>query len=652
MIGLRDLPIQRKMIVVILVASGVALAATAVAVLLFEVGSYRPRKAQEARTQAELFSVNLQASLIFDEAEDTAEELSKLASNEEIELACVYDEGQNLFAAYRRDGADRGPIAAAGGVTALQATESDQVLPCPEGLPKQAGRFSNKRFELLQEVARDGRLLGYFYLRYQLPPLTARLPQYSVMFGAVLFALLMVSILLSQVLGRIISGPLLALADAARTVTEKKDYRVRVEPTGQDEIGQLTGAFNRMLSTIEQRDADLRRANEEQRKLQQQLLQAQKMESIGRLAGGVAHDFNNLLTVVVGCTDLALRRLTEEHAAYPLLDNIRQATSQATGLTQRLLAFARRQVIEARLICLNDLLSETEKMLRTLIGGDVILVAAPGADLWVVKADANQLMQVLVNLTVNGRDAMPDGGRLTIATSNVVLDAERASLEGALKPGEYVLLTVTDTGTGIPEEVQPHLFEPFFTTKEQGKGTGLGLAMCYGIVKQSGGLITFSTFPERGTQFRVYLPRAIGEVEPAAVPEGLSLKAPGRETLLVVEDNELVRGTTVSLLRGHGYEVLECASGADALRRVEEHDGHIHLLVTDVVMPGMGGMEVADRIRSLRPDIGVLFVSGYTADEIIHRETFEDGVAFLQKPYTADILIRRVRQVLEVAERG
>ena len=652
MTWVRDLPIQRKMIVVILVASGFALLATAAAVLLFEVSSYRPRKAEEAHTQAELFSINLQPSLLFDVPEDTVEEVDKLASNREIELACVYDEERSFYASYRRSEVAGKPKAATKGKVQTLAAVSEQNLQCPQAMPEQISRFSHQRLELVQEITREGRRLGFLYLSYELPPLTARLPQYSVMFGAVLFALLTVSMLLSQVLDRIISGPLLSLAQAAHAVTDEENYRVRVEPSGYDEIGQLTMAFNRMLSTIEQRDADLRQANEEQQKLQEQLLQAQKMESIGRLAGGVAHDFNNLLTVVVGCTDLALRRLPADHSVYPLLDNIRQATSQATGLTQRLLAFARRQVIEARLICLNDLLEETEKMLRTLTGSGIELEAAPHPELWLVKADASQLMQVLVNLTVNGRDAMPEGGRLTIETSNVELDAERARLEGASKPGEYVLLTVTDTGTGIPEEVQPHLFEPFFTTKEQGKGTGLGLAMCYGIVKQSGGVITFSTFPERGTQFRVYLPRALGEVALEAVARELPAATSGRETLLVVEDNALVRGTTVSLLRGHGYEVLESQSGEDALRCLTEHSGPVHLLVTDVVMPGMGGMEVAERVRVLRPEIGVLFVSGYTANEIIHQETFDGGVAFLQKPYTSDILIRRVRQVLEGRKRG
>lgn len=652
MIPMRDLAIHRKMIAAILVASCVALLATAAAVLLYEIGSFRPRKTQEARTQAQLFSVNLQAPMLFGFPEEADEELSKLASNAEIEMACVYLEDLTEFATYRRakEGNPRIDVSP-GGALAIISEIADDSWQCPAIEPPQESQFDGERLDVLQEVTRDGNLIGFLLLRYHLPPLSGRLTQYSLMFGAVLFALLTVSILLSQGLDRIIIGPLLGLADAAHAVTDDEDYSVRVKPRGRDEIGYLTLAFNRMLSTIEQRDADLRQAHDEQRQLQDQLLQAQKMESIGRLAGGVAHDFNNLLTVVVGCTDLALRRLPPDHEVYSLLDNIRQATGQATGLTQRLLAFARRQVIAPRLLDINIMLMETEKMLRTLIGDDIELAAIARPDLWMVKADASQVMQVLVNLTVNGRDAMPRGGRLTIETHNVTLNADQARLEGSLDPGDYVLLTVTDTGTGIPEDVQPHLFEPFFTTKEQGKGTGLGLATCYGIVKQSGGVITFSTVPERGTQFRVYLPRASGEDVPT-VERPAPVEAAGRETLLVVEDNALVRGTTVDLLRAQGYNVLEAASGTDALVLVETFDGEIHLLVTDVVMPEMGGHEVSERVRQLRPKMGVLFVSGYTSDEIVHRGALEGDIAFLQKPFTSDVLIRSVSEVLDACRRS
>lgn len=643
---MRHLPIHRKMVLIILVASGVALMATALAVLVYEVGSYRPRKAQEVRTQAQLFSANLHPSLAFFAPEDTTNELLKLSNNPEIALACVYDANAEMVAYYERS--ELLPTPAEAAALLLPPTPPGVAAQevCPTISPPHEYVFEGDRLDLTQEVAREGNLLGFLFLRYDLPPLSGRLTQYSLMFGAVLFALLMVSVLLSQALDRAISGPILGLAEAAHAVTEDEDYSVRVQPLGDDEIGHLTVAFNRMLSTIEQRDADLRQAHREQRQLQEQLLQAQKMESIGRLAGGVAHDFNNLLTVVVGCTDLALRRLPPGGEVHSLIDNIRQATSQATDLTQRLLAFARRQVIEARLISLNDLILETEKMLRTLIGDDVELVAIARPELWWVKADASQIMQVLVNLTVNGRDAMPHGGRLTIETFNVTLDDEQARVEGDLEPGDYVLLSVTDTGTGIPEDVQPHLFEPFFTTKEQGKGTGLGLAMCYGIVKQSGGLITFSTMPEMGTQFRVYLPRAQGSPSTEAAREGGQSESRGQETILVVEDNALVRSTTVDLLRAQGYQILEAASGEDALRILKDHAEPIQLLITDVVMPGMGGQEVAERVSSLRPDIAVLFVSGYTTDEIVHRGALEGDIAFLQKPYTSEVLIHKVQDVL------
>lgn len=631
---MRDLPIYQKLVVLLLVASGTSLVITSGVLLLYEVSSFEQRKKQETRAQAELFSLNLEAPLMFDAQTETFETLRLLGSDPSIKIACVYryDEHERLEKLY---------------IWWTRDEPSDSSCPA---WPRTGIHVEGDLLRLHQDVVAEQQVVGGLYLEYDLPSLAQRLSQYFLLAGAVLIALLLSSVLLSLVLQQVITGPILALSRAADRVTDAEDYTVRVEPPGNDEIGHLAKVFNRMLATVEQRDVALRQANSEQKRLQEQLVQAQKMESIGRLAGGVAHDFNNLLTVIVGCTDLAFSRLEEESSVRPLLSNIRNATTQATSLTNRLLAFARRQIIEPRVISLNDLVLEAEKMLRTLIGDDVELLAIPRRDLWSVKADPSQMMQVLVNLAVNARDAMPHGGKLTIETQNVVLGEAQVARHPEAKAGEYVLLRVNDTGMGMSEEVKAHLFEPFYTTKERGKGTGLGLAMCYGIVKQSGGYISFVSEPGRGTAFQVYLPRAIERPEKQRHDTHPVRLPVGNETLLVVEDNALVRSTTVELLKAQGYAVLEAAGGADAIRLVESTRQVIDLLVTDVVMPEMSGKDVALRLKAIRPEIRVLYVSGYTADEIIHRGALEGGISFLQKPYTSESLIRKVRSVLDQRE--
>lgn len=627
---LRNLPIYQKMIVIILVASCIALTATVGALLFYELTSFQPRQKAQARAQADLFSVNLRAPLLFDNLEETEEALQGLASNEAIVLACVYrysdlERQETFYARWMRP-----PLEA----------------ECPARLTHGV-RFEGGLLHLSRPIEEDGNVLGRLYICFQLPSLGHRLLKYLLMVGAVFFALVSLATVLSLALRQTISGPLEELVEALNRVAREQDYSVRVEPQSGDEIGNLTLAFNAMLETIEQRETALRQATSEQKKLQEQLVQSQKMESIGRLAGGVAHDFNNLLTVIVGCTDLGFNRLPKDSPVRPLLLNIRNATAQATGLTNRLLAFARRQVNEPRVLDLNELVLEAEKMLRTLIGDDVELIAIPRNDLWFVRADQSQMMQVLVNLAVNARDAMPDGGQLTIETENRDLGRDEALEHPEARPGEYVMVSVSDTGEGIDKSVQNHLFEPFFTTKERGKGTGLGLAMCYGIVKQSGGFIDFESRLGHGTVFRVFVPRTREQPEPTRHPKELVQLPSGEETLMVVEDNALVRVTTVELLKAQGYTVFEAASGPDALRLLDDIPGSLDLLVTDVVMPEMNGKEVARQIQAQRPDIGILYVSGYTANEIIHRGALEGGIAFLQKPYTSEALIRKVRSVLD-----
>jgi two-component system, cell cycle sensor histidine kinase and response regulator CckA len=383
-----------------------------------------------------------------------------------------------------------------------------------------------------------------------------------------------------------------------------------------------------------------------QRQLQAQLLQAQKMEAIGRLAGGVAHDFNNLLTVMTGYSEQLLARLEARDPLRRKAEAIRGAAERAAALTQQLLAFSRRQMQKPRVLDLNDAVARMDRLLRRLIGEDVELVSRLEASPARVKADPMHLEQVLMNLAVNARDAMPRGGTLTLETASVTLDASPAADHPQMPAGDYVLLAVSDTGSGMDGETKQRLFEPFFTTKEQGKGTGLGLSTVYGIVKQNGGFIWVFSEPGEGTVFKIYLPLAAEAVDTLNVPAAVAQVPRGTETLLIVEDDDEVRRVIKDELQQYGYTVLDAANGGEALMYCERYSGPIHVLVTDVVMPHMDGFQVAERLRAIRPGMKTLFVSGYSEHQPAYRRGHGPGEAFLAKPFTPDALARTVRDVL------
>jgi len=386
----------------------------------------------------------------------------------------------------------------------------------------------------------------------------------------------------------------------------------------------------------------------EHKKLEQQLIQAQKMEAVGRLAGGVAHDFNNLLTIINGYAQLLIEPISPQDPRRGHLKEILMAGERAASLTRQLLAFSRRQVLEPRVLNLNSVLADVAKMLRRLIGEDVELVATLKPDLGRVKVDPGQIEQVIMNLAVNARDAMPQGGKLFVETSNVEIDANYARSHSPMMPGKYVMVAVSDTGCGMDLETQAHLFEPFFTTKEKGHGTGLGLATVYGIVKQSGGFIWVYSVPGRGSTFKIYLPvveEALPTAEPAEVPAEL---AKGSETVLVVEDEGGVRSLVCEALASHGYKVLEAAGAASALEISEKYTEPIHLLLTDVVMPQTGGKELAKGFSTLHPETKVLYMSGYTDDAIVRHGILERGTSFLQKPFQPRALLLKIREVLKM----
>jgi two-component system, cell cycle sensor histidine kinase and response regulator CckA len=387
----------------------------------------------------------------------------------------------------------------------------------------------------------------------------------------------------------------------------------------------------------------------ERRRLQEQFLQAQKMEGIGRLAGGVAHDFNNLLTAIMGYAELVRADLPPDDAAHGFLEEITKAGARAAALTTQLLAFARKQVIEPRPVDLNAVVRDAEKMLRRLVGEDVEMIVHLGIDLGIVQVDPGQVGQILINLAVNARDAMPEGGRLVIETANAFLDEHYARTHVDVTPGDYVMLAVSDTGHGMPPEVQAKLFEPFFTTKGRDRGTGLGLATCHGIVKQAGGSIQVYSEPSLGSTFRIYFPRVQQRLPDEPERQTTPALRGGHETVLLAEDEPAVRHLASLSLRSHGYHVLEASTGADALALARATPHRIALLVSDVVMPGMNGRELAERFREICPSADVLFVSGHAESAIVHHGAVEPGTAFLPKPFTPERLARRVRELLDAA---
>jgi len=381
----------------------------------------------------------------------------------------------------------------------------------------------------------------------------------------------------------------------------------------------------------------------ERRRLEEQMRQAQKMESVGRLAGGIAHDFNNLVTVILGNADLIASLVPPDHEATPLVGEILQTGRRAAALTRQLLAFSRQQVLDPKVVDLGAIIGDTEPMLGRLLGEDVDLQTSLRAQ-GLVRVDPGHLVQVIMNLAVNARDAMPKGGRLTIATSDVLLDCVPGA--GHLARGSYVMLTMSDTGSGMTSDIRSRLFEPFFTTKDPGKGTGLGLAVVYGIVQQSGGHIDVDSEPGVGTRFHIYLPTVTGEADGVRPTLEAAGGGAAYETILLVEDDEDVRRTTARTLRRAGYQVIEAADGRDAIEVLDRASADIQLVLTDVIMPILGGRQIAEHVAAHFPRIKIVFTSGYTDDAVVRQGIFRSDVAFLQKPYPSEALLTKLRQVL------
>jgi signal transduction histidine kinase/CheY-like chemotaxis protein len=451
------------------------------------------------------------------------------------------------------------------------------------------------------------------------------------------FVSVLAGTVLAFLLSKTITRPLARLVTGLHAF-EKGDSSFPLDASGGDEVAEVTAAFDRLR-------ANLQKTENEQKQLEQRLRQAHKMEAVGRLAGGVAHDFNNLLMIVSGHCELLSDRFPAGEPGRSNVEQIQKAADRAVSMTRQLLAFSRMQVLEPRTIDLNAVIADMGKMLARLIGENIEYGFTPDAKLVSVKADPGQIGQVIMNLVVNSRDAMPHGGNIEVRTRNAVLDRDEARKRHPMEPGEYALLSVTDTGQGMDEETKAHIFEPFFTTKEVGKGTGLGLATVYGIVKQSGGFVWVESAPRKGTTFEIYLPHGQGakvdevqKVKPGAIPRG-------KETILVVEDEAAVRELACEFLKSAGYSVLEAKNGAEALETIARNTTTIHLVLADMIMPRMGGAELAERLKKERPELKVLFMSGYS--EHAGEESGKiSPQALLTKPFSIATLIGRVRETL------
>jgi len=433
--------------------------------------------------------------------------------------------------------------------------------------------------------------------------------------------------------------PLANLVAGVRAL-EGGDYGFPLESSGGDEVSEVTGAFSRMRTNLQKTQA-------EQQQLEERLRQAHKMEAVGRLAGGVAHDFNNLLTIIRGNSDLLIDRDGADAFHKRCIEQIQKASGRAVSMTRQLLAFSRMQVLQPRVLDLNAVVAEMSKMLPRLIGEHIEQVFVPDPKLKLVTADPGQIEQVLMNLAVNSRDAMPDGGTLTVRTANVQMTQVNSARHGSMTPGSYVLLSVSDTGIGMDEETRTHIFEPFFTTKEVGKGTGLGLATVYGIVKQSGGFIWVESTPGKGTTFEIYLPLASGPASKAEAEAKATALRRGSETILVVEDEAGVRELAGEFLKAHGYTVLEAKDGIEALEIAARHEGPIHVILTDMIMPRMNGTEVVRRLKAIRPDIRAAYMTGYAEYATSGSETSSNQQdSILQKPFSSTSLADMIRTVL------
>ncbi len=617
--ALGHLSLAHKLTVMLMITSVGALVLAGVAISLREIDSSRVALERDLTSLGDVVATNAAAALSFGDEDAARGVLASLAARRDIaRAALVLPDGQ-VFAAYE-----------AHGERPLRSIERS-LTPAPVVI--------RGRLTIVRPVEVRGEKLGSLYLECTMSALQARVRDVVLSVVALMLVAALFAYAISLRLHRVVSEPVSRLSQAAHRVSASRDYSVRVEWPNRDELGLLTDAFNDMMEQVQAKEAQLVASHE-------RLRQAQKMEAVGQLAGGVAHDFNNLLTAINGYASLLERRLEESDPRIGHVREIRKAGDRAAGLVRQLLAFGRKQTLEPRVLDLRETLADLEGMLGRLIPEHTHLVWDTARRVASVKADPGQIQQAVVNLVVNARDAMPKGGTITIGLADIVLGATNLDRVPGATPGPWVVLSVADTGAGIPEAIRAHIFEPFFTTKDVGQGTGLGLATVYGIVEQSGGRVTFDSAEGRGTTFLVWLPAVPGT--PRARPSGAAATSPGgHETILLVEDEPAVRELTRDILVGYGYRVIECDGPEAALRASEAHDGRIDAMLTDFVMPGLNGRELSLKLAVTRPEMRTIFMSGYTDGVAPAQGPSGRPAVFVSKPFVPDALATTVRAALD-----
>jgi len=643
----RHVSIRRKQTLVMLLTSGVALLLACAGFFAYDVITFQEAMRQRITTLADTLGINSAGALDFNDRKLAAEVLSALRAEPHISAACIYTANGGVFAKYPQQG---------------PGANFTPPAPAPAG-----HRFERNRFVLFHPIVQGTETLGSLFIQSDLSALGDRLRQYGKIALGVLLTAMGVAFLLSAWFQRFISEPVLHLVRATRAVTQRKDYSVRVPKESADELGHFIDDFNEMLAQIQARDTALQQAQAqleervaertrelsseiaERKRVEGQLLQAQKMEAIGQLAGGVAHDFNNILAATILQLELVQDDPELTGRLRAELKEVEKGAHKAADLTRQLLLFSRQQIMQIKPLDLGEVLTDLLKMLRRLLGEhiEVALQGEPHA-LW-IDADASMMQQVVMNLCVNARDAMPKGGRLTLDARHITLAANTVLANTEARAGVFIRLSVTDTGCGIDAATLPRIFEPFFTTKEIGRGTGMGLATVYGIIKQHLGWIEVESQVGVGTSFHIYLP-----ARPTAPDAAASAPLPptplGQETILVVEDDLPVQKLVVAALQRLGYKVLSANDGVEALHRWDEHQHEVALLLTDMVMPqGMTGLELAERLRQLKPGLKVILSTGYSQDMSRLSALKEKGMTLLTKPYEIRTLGTIVRNCLDQA---
>ena len=655
MFWFRNLYIQKKLIAMIMVGSSIALLLASVGFISYELIQFRGRIVHELTVLADIIGNNSTAALVFLDQETAEEILSALKAKKSVVSSCIYLSDASVFAEYHREG-------------------DNHSLP-PE-MPEEGVRFYIGYLHLVQPIYLEGELVGYVFIHYALNEIINRLTQYVLITLLVLLLSALATYLVARHLQRQISGPLRHLTAVANSVSELKDYSIRAEKQTEDELGTLVDRFNEMLAQIQQRDLELikdqeelesrvhertlelqqeieerEKAEKEKEKIQAQLLQAQKMEAVGVLAGGIAHDFNNLLTGIQGSTEMVMLENEMSDPVYHDLKQIQIAVERAADLTRQLLMFSRKQPMAFVTINFNKIIEDLIKMLHRLIGEDIGIDTHFQSGLWPVLADRGTMDQVILNLTVNARDAMINGGIFTLTTSNVIVDEKMCQSMPDAKIGQYVCLSVEDTGTGMDEETQKRIFEPFFTTKGVGKGTGLGLSVVYGIVQQHKGWINLTSESGKGSRFDIYLPavEALPELDETDAIHVRDFVGRG-EHLLVVEDEKEVRKFVKRAFEHYDYHVVSVGTVHEAYRAFEKIKKPFQLVFSDVVLPDGNGIDLVQELYRRDNTLRILVSSGYTDHKSQWPVIRKKGIRFLQKPYVLTTLLQAIREAIDASE--